>query len=102
MIKIVEFEKAKKIIEKEKENPNFQILDVRTKQEFEEKHIKNSKNIDVLSKDFIQKIEKLNKNKTYLIYCRSGARSNMAIKIFKNKNFKNLIEIKNGIINQKI
>ncbi len=66
------------------------ILDVRTPQEYQESHIKDSSNIDVLAPDFKDKISKLDKAKPYKLYCRSGSRSGKAAEIMKAQGFKNL------------
>ena len=86
-------EQAKKIIEKNQNNPNFVILDVRTKPEFDEKHIKWAIMIDYYSSNFKQQLSKLDKNKTYLIYCRTGHRSWNAKLIMKNLWFKKIYNL---------
>lgn len=56
------------------------LVDVRTPEEFKEGHLKGAINIDVKdSINFMKKaIEQLPKNKTVMVYCRSGRRSAMA------------------------
>mgnify|MGYP001152136798 CR=1 FL=1 len=54
---------------------NFVIIDVRTPEEYVNGHIENAINLDYYSITFEDGLNKLNKNKTYLIYCRSGRRS---------------------------
>ena len=51
------------------------IIDVRTTKEYTFGHIPNAINLDYLAEDFLDHIEKLDKDKNYLIYCRSGRRS---------------------------
>ncbi len=52
------------------------ILDVRTPEEYEEKHIQNSINIPV---NLIEKrYEEISKNKEIIVYCRRGNRSHVA------------------------
>jgi rhodanese-related sulfurtransferase len=63
------------------------IIDVRTSEEYVESHAKDALNIDVRAADFAQQIEKLDKNKTYKLYCRSGNRSGKALDIMKSKGF---------------
>lgn len=65
------------------------VLDVRTPQEYSESHIKDSRNIDFLAPSFNNEISKLDKTKSYKIYCRSGNRSAKAIEIMKAQGFKN-------------
>jgi rhodanese-related sulfurtransferase len=61
------------------------ILDVRTKGEFQSGHLPKSINIpiDKLS----QNINKLNKNKSIITCCASGARSASARRILKSNGF---------------
>ncbi len=92
---------AKELLEKEKDNEDFIILDVRTKGEFEQQKIEGAINIDLYKTNFVDQINKLNKTKTYLIYCRSGARSNSAIKIMQEQEFEKIYHLKNGIMDIK-
>ena len=65
----------KKIIER----PDIQLVDARTPKEYNEGHIGNAINIDVLAEDFIPKATQLlKKEKPIAIYCRSGKRSTIA------------------------
>ena len=45
------------------------ILDVRTKKEYDSRHIPNALNIDCHSPNFKEMLEKLDKNKEYLVHC---------------------------------
>ena len=56
------------------EDKNTIIIDVRTEEEYNERHIDRAINIPV---DNSQNI-KINKNKTIVVYCRSGVRSKKA------------------------
>jgi phage shock protein E len=73
------------------------ILDVRTPEEYAEGHIHNAVNINLNSPDFKDEINKLDKNRTYLVYCRSGARSNTARKIMEESGFKYVINMTGGM-----
>nr|WP_289844072.1 rhodanese-like domain-containing protein [Brachyspira pilosicoli] len=74
---------------------NLVILDVRTREEYLAGNIPNSINIDVLSQDFKSKIDMLDKNKEYLIYCRSGNRSSIASSIMSTNGFINIYNLEN-------
>ena len=63
------------LIQENQNNPEFVILDVRTPEEFAEGHIGNALIIDYYSETFRDDVNKLDKDKPYLIYCRSGNRS---------------------------
>lgn len=64
------------------------ILDVRTPAEFQESHLDGAKNIDFLGSDFQTQIGRLDRNKSYVLYCRSGNRSGQAEKSMKAMGFK--------------
>jgi len=68
---------SKKIL-KEVEQGKAYLVDVRTPEEYNEKHLKNAQNINIRSTDFAEKIAKLDKNKKVYLYCRSGNRSGQA------------------------
>lgn len=54
------------------------IVDVRTPAEFATGHLEGATNIDIEANDFATKIATLDKNASYLVYCRSGNRSAQA------------------------
>jgi rhodanese-related sulfurtransferase len=55
------------------------IIDVRTPAEFSGGHLDGAVNIDIQSPDFTSQIEALDRNGSYVVYCRSGNRSGMAM-----------------------
>lgn len=74
-----------------------QVLDVRTDQEYKNGHIANAINMDVLSNiTFKQQIEALDKTKPLYVYCRSGKRSLMALRILQKKGFVSIWDLKGG------
>lgn len=90
--KSVNIEKAIKLVNS---STNLVILDVRTREEYLSGNIPNAINIDVLSQDFKSKIDMLDKNKEYLIYCRSGNRSIIASSIMSTNGFINIYNLEN-------
>ncbi len=90
-------EEAKAIIDKNEGNPNFVILDVRTPQEFQAGHIKGAINIDFYAPDFPQKLDRLDKGKVYVVYCRSGNRSAKTVALMKQQGFRVVYEIQGGV-----
>jgi len=85
------------LIQDNQDNPDFMIIDVRTPQEFDEEHIENALNIDYYSETFRDELNKLDKNKTYLIHCRSGGRSGRALAIMAELNFREVYNMSGGI-----
>lgn len=61
---------------------DYIILDVRTKEEYVEKHIVNS--ILIPYDEISAKTINIDKNKIILVYCRSGRRASTAVEKLKN------------------
>ena len=89
------------LIQENQDNPDFVIIDVRTPEEFADGYIENAINIDYSSETFRNKLNKLDKDKTYLIYCRSGNRSGNALNIMAELNFREVYNMSGGIISWK-
>jgi thioredoxin len=77
---------------------NIQLIDVRTKEEFAEGHLSNAINIDYNGSDFATKIQLLDKQKTTLVYCLSGGRSNGAMKWMAEHGFQKVVNLKGGTL----
>jgi len=88
---------AYNLIQKNIDNPNFVILDVRTANEFNSGYISGAINIDYYSSDFQTIISKLDKNKQYLVYCKSGIRGAAATQIMMTLGFKEVQNLAGGI-----
>ena len=67
-------------------NSSVVIIDVRTKDEYEEGHIKNAINIPLDNIDNINNIID-DKENTILVYCRSGRRSAIALETLTDLGF---------------
>ena len=73
------------------------LIDIRTVEEFNSGKIAGATNIDFYSASFRSELDLLDKNKTYLIYCRSGSRSSQAMNIMKSLGFSEVYELNGGI-----
>ena len=80
------------------QNSGVVVLDVRTSGEFESGHIANSVNIDVEAGSFENEIANLDKNARYAVYCHSGRRSGIAAELMEKNGFKEIHNLKDGII----
>lgn len=78
---------------------NVQLVDVRTPNEWENGVIANPLKINFLESNFKEKIEKLDKTKPIAIYCKSGGRSGQAAKLLSEIGFKEVYDLKGGILN---
>lgn len=96
--KDVSVTEANAVIQDVKNNSNLIILDVRTKEEFDGGHLNNAINLDVNSDKFREEVGKLDKNKKYLVYCRSGKRSKTAQGIMKEMGFKEVMNMTGGFL----
>jgi rhodanese-related sulfurtransferase len=74
------------------------LIDVRTDNEYRKGHIPNSVLINIYEPNFAEEINKLDRNKNYYLYCRSGNRSYHAGMYMKQLGFKNVYNLEYGII----
>ncbi len=78
------------------------VMDVRTPSEISNGIIKGTTVFaDVNGATFASQIEKLDKSKTYIVYCRSGARSSTASDIMIKSGFTKVYNLTGGISNWK-
>lgn len=77
--------------------PDVQLLDVRTAEEYNEGHIDGAKQIDVLNDNFISlATEQLDKSRPVAVYCRSGKRSMQAARQLQDAGFTPIYNLKGG------
>jgi len=79
-----------------KKNKSIVILDVRTAEEFAAGHLKGAQNIDIRQPDAYSKLDKLNHQASYLVYCRTNHRSGMAVDYMMQKGFKTVYQMMDG------
>jgi len=77
----------------------FVILDVRKIVEYDERHIEGAILIDFDSgsANFEKELNMLDKDKTYLVYCRSGSRSGQAVNTMEDLGFSTVYNMLGGI-----
>lgn len=80
-----------------KATKNAIVLDVRSEGEFQSGHLVGAKNLNYNAADFTNQVTKLDKNRTYFVYCAAGVRSARAASVMRAQGFKNVIELKGGI-----
>ena len=74
------------------------VIDVRTKDEFDEGHIAGAKNIDIKQADFEKQLASLDKSKSYLVHCQAGGRSKASMKFFEKLGFQSIFHLTDGIL----
>jgi rhodanese-related sulfurtransferase len=80
-----------------RKDENAVIIDVRTPAEKNDGVIPGYNMIPLTSPDFVDQINKLEKGKKYLVYCRSGNRSGQACAMMADIGFDNLYNLSGGI-----
>jgi rhodanese-related sulfurtransferase len=73
------------------------VLDVRTPEEVEDGYIKGAVNVNFRSSDFKEGISKLDKNKTYFVYCAAGGRSSKTADLMVEMGFKKVYNLDGGL-----
>jgi rhodanese-related sulfurtransferase len=91
--KNVSTEDAKKLIE----NNEVVVLDVRTPEEFQGGHIPNATLIPL--QELENRLNEIDKEKGYLVVCRSGNRSAQASEILSNNGFSTIYNMTGGMNN---
>ena len=80
-----------------KNDDNALILDVRTQEEVEEGQIPGAVHIDIyLGEEFLEEVEKLDRDKNFYVYCRSGNRSGQACAILNSLGIENAYNLEGG------
>ena len=87
-----------KIFQKElAASQNAVILDVRSEGEFQGGHLAKALNMNYNAPNFADNMSRLDKNKTYFVYCAAGVRSARAAALMRDAGFKNVLEMKGGL-----
>ncbi len=73
------------------------LIDVRTPNELKKGIIKNAVSLDIFRDDFESEMDKLDKSKTYYVYCAAGGRSGEAVEMMQKKGFAKVIDLDGGI-----
>jgi len=74
------------------------VLDIRTPEEFAAGRLADSVNIDFYAADFAARIEALDRDTPYVVYCRTGNRSESAAALMRDLGFDEVYEIEGGIV----
>jgi len=93
----VSAKEAADLIEKHNGDNDFAILDIRTPGEFQSGHLPDAILVDFYSQTFADQLNRLDKKKTYLVYCRTGNRSTSSLSLFKKLKFEKIYHMSTGI-----
>lgn len=85
------------LISRNKGNKKMVIIDVSTPQEYRDLHLEGAINVSLLSRFFKARLDRMDKTKTYMVYCKIGGRSKVAQNLMRRKfGFPNVYNIKGG------
>ncbi len=84
-------------VERSLNDPEAQVLDVRTKKEFLDGSLDGAINIDYLSPDLADELEALPRDKAYYVFCRTSRRSIRICIILQNAGFDRVYNLDNGL-----
>lgn len=88
----VSLEEAQRLHDEE----GYIYIDVRTPGEIKKGKIGEALEFDYKDKNWESKIQELDSNGKYIVYCHSGVRSNNACKKLKELNFINVVDMTDG------
>ncbi|MBP6456373.1 MAG: thioredoxin fold domain-containing protein [Chitinophagaceae bacterium] len=77
---------------------NMQLIDVRTPEEYSSGHLTDAQNVNYYDTDFRDQLNLLDKSKPTFIYCKSGSRSASAMETMEELGFKEIYNLKGGIM----
>lgn len=97
--KMIKPENALKLIEGHSE---IVIIDIRPYEDYMVDHIPGAENLDYDGHEFQKKAEKLDRKKKYLIYCKSGVRSEYFMGKMGESGFDEVYAIHGGYVAWKI
>ena len=80
------------------EEGEVEVIDVRTPEEFDEGHIEGATLIDFYEPDFADRIAELDRDREYVVYCRSGNRSGQATALMADQGFAAVNDVDGGIV----
>jgi len=84
------------MIQEHSQDQNFVVLDVKTEGEYLKNHLSNSKLFDFFSPSFKDDLFRLDKNKIYIVICKIGIRSEIAMNLMKKMGFTEVYNVLGG------
>lgn len=78
-------------------DPDIRVLDVRTGWEYGRGHLDGAVNVNYYSLSFRKNLDKLDKDVTWLVHCKTGVRSGKTLPIMQELGFKHVVHMDGGI-----
>ena len=91
-------EEFKRMVDESRSDPGgTTILDVRTDAEYQREHLRDAINLDVNAGVFRDRAARMDRDRTYLVYCQSGTRSAHAAQTLNELGFTRVYNMRGGI-----
>lgn len=87
---------AQKLIEANRDNPKFIIIDLRSKDEFDNGHIEGAKLVHYYDTKFKRIISQLDRDMKILLYCQKGRQSPLALRALEKLRFSDMYILDGG------
>ncbi len=85
------------ILQSEDKESGCVLLDVRTPEEYSSGCIAQAKNMNFSDPAFRKSLEKLDRSRTYAVYCRRGVRASQVLRIMADLGFQKVYSLQGGI-----
>lgn len=88
---------AQKLIEENRDNAGFVIIDLRTTREFNDGHIAGARQIHYYATNFMRIMSQIDRESTLLLYCQRGRQSPLAFRALQRLRFAQIYILDGGI-----
>jgi rhodanese-related sulfurtransferase len=92
----IDVNEAFSFLKNHKNDENIVVLDIRSKEEFDRGHLENAILLDYSQTSFPSEIEKLNKDKRYIIIDSNGRKSMNTLELMKELRIEKAHAVKGG------
>lgn len=92
---------ARQVAEMLRKDTSIILVDVRTPEEYQQGHIKGARLMDFYSAEFHAMMQTLPQDRPVILYCRSGRRSDEAMKFLTSIGYSRVFNMLGGIIQWK-
>ena len=94
---LISVEEGRALIEERLGEKGLVLLDIRTDGEIEAGHISGTESLDFYAPSFRDELAQLDREKAYLIYCRTGNRTGQTFRIMEELGFEKVYDMDGGI-----
>ena len=94
----ISVEEAYEMIQKYVGDTMLVLVDIRSNEEFEGGTIEDAVTLEFKDPELKEKLDSMNREKIYIVYCRTGRRSGLTIAEMKKMGFMEVYNMKGGIV----